>query len=1238
MDIQYPPENTKMTVTPSGPVTEHSNIVLNCSSDANPSVFLWYKTDGETHTLIGNSSILNMKASRETTAIFCQAKNELGTENSTVTELDVQFPPQILSSSNCTIDSDQMKCVCETEGNPIPLIQWSFPGFSPNISIISEPLSDKALRSVLTVIKPQWRDPVTLVCHSRNSVGSDTQTFKAHGLHYQPFNTRVTVSPSGPVTEHNNMSVSCSSDANPAVQHYHWYKTDGGTHTLIGNSSVLNMKASRDTTAIFCQAENYLGTDNSTIFKLDVQYPPKNTTVTVQPSGPVEEYNTVTLTCHSEANPSVKHYHWYKDDNGTHTLIGNSSVLKMKASRDTAILCQSQNDIGTDTSTVTQLDVQYPPQNTTVTVQPSGPVEEYNNVTLTCHSEANPSVKHYHWYKDDNGTHTLIGHSAVLNIKASKDTTRVFCETLNDLGTDRSSLTQLPVKYKPSNTRVRVSPSGPVTEHSNIILNCSSDANPAVQHYHWYKTDGGTHTLIGNSSVLNMKASRDTTAIFCQAQNELGTENSTVTQLDVQYPPQNTTVTVQPSGPVEEYNNVTLTCHSEANPSVKHYHWYKDDNGTHTLIGHSAVLNIKASKDTTRVFCETLNDLGTDRSSLTQLPVKFKPSNTRVRVSPSGPVTEHSNIILNCSSDANPAVQHYHWYKTDGGTHTLIGKSSVLNMKASRDTTAIFCQAQNELGTENSTVTQLDVQYSPRNTTVSVHYFKPIQESHNMSVSCSSDANPAVQHYHWYKTDGGTHTLIGNSSVLNMKAARDTTAIFCQAQNELGSDLSTVTQIDVHYQPSNTRVTVSPFGPVTEHSNLSLSCSSDANPAVQHYHWYKTDGGTHTLIGNSSVLNMKASRDTTAIFCEAQNGVGTDHSTIYELDVQYPPQNTTVTVQPSGPVEEYNNVTLTCHSEANPSVKHYHWYKDDNGTHTLIGHSAVLNIKVSKDTTRVFCETLNDLGTDRSSLTQLPVKYKPSDTRVTVNPAGPVTEHSNIILNCSSDANPAVQHYHWYKTDGRNHTLIGNSSVLNMKASRDTTAIFCQAQNELGTENSTVTELDVQFPPQIVSSSNCTIDSAQMRCVCETEGNPIPLIQWSFPGVSPNISIISEPLSDRALRSVLTVIKPQWKDLVTLVCRSSNSLGSDTQQLYGHSFKQAFQGAGAGKAVTNPLLVTIIIILLALIGALLYVIRTQKVRLNKHQSPDVALDPIPQSKEVLSENVNANEVRAEEQSEQCTKQ
>ncbi|XP_072316952.1 uncharacterized protein [Eucyclogobius newberryi] len=220
-----------------------------------------------------------------------------------------------------------------------------------------------------------------------------------------------------------------------------------------------------------------------------------------------------------------------------------------------------------------------------------------------------------------------------------------------------------------------------------------------------------------------------------------------------------------------------------------------------------------------------------------------------------------------------------------------------------------------------------------------------------------------------------------------------------------------------------------------------------------------------------------------------------------------------------------------------------------------------------------------------------------------------------------------------------------------MKVSRETPAVFCQAQNEPGTENSTLTELDVQFPPQILSSSNCTGDSSQISCVCETEGNPFPLIQWSFPGVSPNISISSEPLSDKALRSVLTVIKPQWKDSVTLVCHSSNSLGSD-RSAFDHE-TQAFQQSGIWAEVTLLLLITIIVILLVLMGVLLFVLRAQNVRYNKRQSADAALNQIPLSNELQEEiqrsvndsshevfseaesNIyaNANEMRAEERSE-----
>uniref|UniRef100_A0A8C6SNM6 Ig-like domain-containing protein n=1 Tax=Neogobius melanostomus TaxID=47308 RepID=A0A8C6SNM6_9GOBI len=787
--VTYQPRNTAVS--------------LRCSSDANPAAeqYRWYKADGGAQTLIGNSSVIDIKVSENVSHIFCEAQNELGIGRSVVTQLNEHSSARILPSSSCTGDSSQMSCVCEAEGNPSPQMHWRFSGISTNISITNEALNDMSVRSVITVKEPQWRDPVSLVCHSSNTRGSDTQTFTVPAFQRRgpPTNTRVTVSPSGPVAEHTDVTLTCSSEANPAVELYSWYKDDGGAHALIVNSSfaVLNIKASKDTTAFFCQ---------------------------------------------------------------------------------------SQNDLGTDVSAVTRLNVQYQPQSTTVSVTPRGPVDEHSNVTVTCSSEANPAVQHYRWYKADGGALSLIGNSAVLNFRASKDSSQIFCEALNDVGTDRSTVTQLLINYRPRNTRVTVRPQTSVREHSHVSLTCSSDASPAVQHYRWYKDDGGALTVIGNSAVLTMNASKDTTAVFCEAQNDLGTDNSTVTRLDVQYQPQSTTVSVTPRGPVDEHSNVTVTCSSEANPAVQHYRWYKADGGALSLIGNSAVLNFRASKDSSQIFCEALNDVGTDRSAVTQLLINYRPRNTRVTVQPQTSVREHSHVSLTCSSDASPAVQHYRWYKDDGGALTVIGNSAVLTMNASKDTTAVFCEAQNDLGTDNSTVTRLDVQYSPRNTTISRLSFGPVVENDDVTLTCSSDASPAARLYRWYKADAETDTHIRDSAVLTMKASKDTTQIFCEALNDLGTDRSAVTHLDVRYHPRNTRVTVSPSGPVLEHHIVTLECSSDANPVVQRYSWHHADGGT--LIGNSALLKMNASKNIADIFCRAQNDLGTDDSSNIPLDVQ----------------------------------------------------------------------------------------------------------------------------------------------------------------------------------------------------------------------------------------------------------------------------------------------------------------------------------------------------------------
>ncbi|XP_055084044.1 sialoadhesin-like [Periophthalmus magnuspinnatus] len=430
--------------------------------------------------------------------------------------------------------------------------------------------------------------------------------------------------------------------------------------------------------------------------------------------------------------------------------------------------------------------------------------------------------------------------------------------------------------------------------------------------------------------------------------------------------------------------------------------------------------------------------------------------------------------------------------------------------------------------------------------------------------------------------------------------------------------------IEVNEVPPTPKLTP-PAVSVSEGQSVSVQCSAPVpclslpptltwSPVLGHIQETlqeqpdKTYVKVSTLNFTASHLHDKKNITCSAVYSKEDSSLSPTSVQIMSF-VTYQPRNTSIS--PTGPVTEHSNMSLSCSSDANPAVQHYHWYKADGGTHTLMGNSSVLNMKASRDTTAIFCEAQNELGTDNSTITFLTIQYPPRNTTVTLTPAGPVTEHSNITLNCSSDANPSV--FHWYKADGGTHTLIGNSSVLNTKASRDTTAIFCEVQNHLGTDRSVVKQLDVQFPPQIMSSSNCSGDSAQMSCVCETEGNPFPLIQWSFPGVSPNISISSEPLSDKALKSVITVIKPQWRDPVTLVCHSRNSLGSDTQSFeLEHNSPEKLNGQ---EDMMTSLLITSVVILMVVVLALLCVIRTLTVRHNKHQSCPKTAEQLPENPE-----------------------
>uniref|UniRef100_A0A8C1SIL8 Si:ch211-171h4.5 n=1 Tax=Cyprinus carpio TaxID=7962 RepID=A0A8C1SIL8_CYPCA len=84
--------------------------------------------------------------------------------------------------------------------------------------------------------------------------------------------------------------------------------------------------------------------------------------------------------------------------------------------------------------------------------------------------------------------------------------------------------------------------------------------------------------------------------------------------------------------------------------------------------------------------------------------------------------------------------------------------------------------------------------------------------------------------------------------------------------------------------------------------------------------------------------------------------------------VLYAPRNTIALVSPSDPVSEGSVVVLSCHSDANPAVQRYEWYKDSGigklelqnqgQTLTLIARSTVQGLYV--------CKVYNNYGTDQS--------------------------------------------------------------------------------------------------------------------------------------------------------------------------------------------------------------------------------------------------------------------------------
>lgn len=87
-----------------------------------------------------------------------------------------------------------------------------------------------------------------------------------------------------------------------------------------------------------------------------------------------------------------------------------------------------------------------------------------------------------------------------------------------------------------------------------------------------------------------------------------------------------------------------------------------------------------------------------------------------------------------------------------------------------------------------------------------------------------------------------------------------------------------------------------------------------------------------------------------------------------------PPQNTSVSVDPSGPVPDGSSVTLTCTSVANPAAANFSWFRVAGGEKELISSERDFTFNVTKlSHDQYVCKALNVHGDDDSELISIDV-------------------------------------------------------------------------------------------------------------------------------------------------------------------------------------------------------------------------------------------------------------------------
>ncbi|XP_056302611.1 B-cell receptor CD22-like [Danio aesculapii] len=242
---------------------------------------------------------------------------------------------------------------------------------------------------------------------------------------------------------------------------------------------------------------------------------------------------------------------------------------------------------------------------------------------------------------------------------------------------------------------------------------------------------------------------------------------------------------------VTEGDSVRLTCNSSCNlTDTPTFIWYRNSERL-TERSNELLLQSVRRGNAGRYRCAVHGHTLT--SPDVYLNVMYSPRSVSVSISGSAVIMSGDSVTLSCSSDSNPPAKFY-WYK--GIEYVKYGRIFNISKISSDDSGEYKCRAFSESGEKYSDPVTLDVQYPPRNVSVSISGSAVIMEGDSVSLMCISDSNPPALNFSWFKENQSSAVGSGQSF-----SAVQSGRFYCEAHNPHGAQRSDAVTVTVKGRP-----------------------------------------------------------------------------------------------------------------------------------------------------------------------------------------------------------------------------------------------------------------------------------------------------------------------------------------------------------------------------------------------------------------------------------------------------